>query len=133
MSIVKLSVQSEGKQEALRHKWIASEKVGHDLGEQAIQEWIQCHWCGFLRERWLEHLHGQRYWIELDRGDFGLLQRAFRDREELLRTILDRLKRGRENLVVIWWAQEHSIPMEQVIEILEALDINSRRLIARFN
>jgi hypothetical protein len=30
------------------------------------------------------------------------------------------------------WALEWNIPIEPVVEILEALDINSRRLAARF-
>lgn len=27
-------------EEALRHKWIESEKAGRDLGEAAIQDWV---------------------------------------------------------------------------------------------
>src|SRR5579859_6154484 len=129
----KLSVYVEGEQEALRYKWIESEKAGRDLGEAAIRRWVQQHWWGYLRARWLEHLHGKRFWVELDRGDFGLLQRRFQDRALLLDRILDRLKAGQENLDVILWAQDWNIPMEPVFEILEALDINSRRLAHRFD
>lgn len=50
----------------------------------------------------------------------------------LLDRILDRLKSGQENLDVILWAIEWSVPMDKVIRILEALDINSRRLAHRF-
>ena len=32
----KSSVYADGEQEALRYKWIESEKAGHDLGEAAI-------------------------------------------------------------------------------------------------
>jgi hypothetical protein len=52
------------------------------------------HWNGFLRERWLEHLQGRTFWIELDHDDFGLLQRTFQD-SALLDEILERLKDGR--------------------------------------
>ena len=127
-----LSVQKDGLEEALRYKWIESEKAGCDLGEAAIRRWVQCHWWGYLRARWLEHLQGKRFWVELDRGDFGLLQRRFVDESLLLDRILDRLKEGKENLDIIVWAQEWGIPTEPVLEILEALDINSRRLAARF-
>src|SRR5262249_25374697 len=128
----KSSVYVDGEQEALRYKWIESEKAGCDLGEAAIRRWVQNHWWGYLPARWLEHLQGKRFWVELDRGDFGLLQRKFQDNTLLLDRILDRLKEGKENLDIITWAQDWGIPIEPVLEILEALDINSRRLVARF-
>ena len=127
------SIFIDGEQEALRFKWIESEKAGFDLGETAIRRWVQCHWWGYLRARWLEHLQGKRFWVELDRGDFGLLQRKFVENTLLLDRILDRLKAGQENLDVICWAHHWGIPMEPVLKILEALDINSRRLAARFD
>ena len=129
----KSSVYVDGEQEALRYKWIESEKAGCDLGEAAIRRWVQCHWWGYLRARWLEHLQGKRFWIELDKGDFGLLQRTFQDDSLLLDRILDRLKAGQENLHVILWAIDWHLPMDTVLEILEALDINSRRLAHRFD
>jgi len=68
----------------------------------------------------------------LDRGDFGLLQRKFHENTVLLDRILDRLKSGQENLDIINWALDWNIPMDPVVQILEALDINSRRLAHRF-
>ena len=127
------SVYAESEQEALRYKWIESEKAGRDLGEAAIRRWVQNHWWGYLRARWLEHLQGKRFWVELDRGDFGLLQRKFHGNTLLLDRILDRLKSGQENLDIICWAHTWAVPMEPVLEILEALDINSRRLAHRFD
>ena len=124
---VRFSVHDRGVLEALRHKWIASEKAGHDLGAMAIREWVRHHWNGFLRERWLEHLEGRAFWIELDHDDFGLLQRDFRD-SPLIDEIVYRLKVGQENLDVLNWAIDDDLPMEDVLEILEALDINSRRI-----
>jgi hypothetical protein len=128
----KLSVYQDCEQEALRYKWIESEKAGHDLGETAIFRWVKEHWWGYLRARWLEHLQGKRFWVELDRNDFGLLQHKFHDDALLLDRILDRLKTGKENLDIIVWAQEWGLPIERVLNILEALDINSRRLAHRF-
>jgi hypothetical protein len=129
----KCSVYADCEQEAARYKWIESEKAGRDLGESAIRRWVQQHWCGYLRERWMEHLQGKRFWVELDRNDFGLLQREFRDDTLLLDRILDRLKTGQENLDVILWALDWGVAMTRVISILEALDINSRRLAHRFD
>lgn len=129
----KLSVYVESEQEALRYKWIESEKAGRDLGDAAIRGWVKYHWCGYLRSRWLEHLQGTRFWVELDRGDFGLLQREFDDNTFLLDRILDRLKAGQENLDIILWSQKWGIPTKPVLQILEALDINSRRLSHQFD
>jgi hypothetical protein len=120
-------VHDQGEQEAERYKWIESEKAGRDLGEWAIRCWVREHWNGFLRARWLEHLQGRTFWIELDHNDFGLLQEEFRA-SELIDEIVARLKAGQENLNILVWAIDHGLPMEEVLEILEALDINSRRI-----
>lgn len=128
----KCSVYVECQKEADRFKWIESEKAGFDLGEPCIRRWVKDHWCGYLRARWLEHLQGITFWVELDRGDFGLLQRSFRQQDLLLDRILDRLKDGQENLDIIIWALDWAVPMQQVLSVLEALDINSRRLAHRF-
>lgn len=126
------SVYLEGEQEALRYKWIESERARRDLGDQAIRQWVKKHWNGYLRARWVEHIQGTRFWKELDRGDFGLLERQFCDDAILLDRILDRLKSGQENLDVIRWTIDWGMPMEKVVRILEVLDINSRRLAHRF-
>ncbi len=129
----KASVYVDGEQEALRFKWIESEKAGKDLGELAIRRWVHHHWWGYLRARWIEHLEGKKFWVELDRGDFGLMQRRFQDKPLLLDRILDRLKAGQENLDIILWALDWGLDLQEVREILEVLDINSRRLAHRFD
>ena len=128
---VQLSVHHYGEAEAQRHKWIESEKAGRDLGEWAIRCWIREHWLGFLRARWLEHLYGRVYWIELDHNDYGLLLRCYQD-SALLPDILNMLRAGLENLNVLNWAIDNDLPMAEVLEILETLDINSRRIECRF-
>jgi hypothetical protein len=121
------SLHDRGIEEAERHKWIASQHAGHDLGAGAIREWVRVHWNGFLRDRWIEHLEGVSYWIELDHIDFGLLRQDFHD-SPLLDEILRRVKSGQENLEVINWALNCGHDLDQVIEILLALDINGRRI-----
>src|SRR4051794_13741244 len=124
---VRLSVRDRGEAEAQRHKWIESEKAGRDLGEWAIRCWVREHWNGFLRERWLEHLQGRAFWIELDHDDFGLLQRAFQG-SLLIDEILRLLIAGKEDLGVLNWAIDTNQPMDKVLEILETLNVSSRRI-----
>ena len=127
------SIFTECIYEAERFKWIESEKAGRDLGEWAIKDWVRHHWWGYLRAKWLEHLQGNIFWIELDRGDYGLLRRDFTDHRQLLDQIVELLKDGHENLGVIAWAKRSKAAIEPVIQILEALDINSRRLVHQFD
>ncbi len=125
------SIHIQGEVEALQFKWIESEKAGRDLGEWAIRRWVREHWNGFLRDRWLEHLQGRTFWIELDHDDFGLLQREFQD-SDLIDEILWRLKARWENLDVLCWAIDEDLEMDEVLRILEMLDINSRRIECQF-
>lgn len=127
------SVYTECIEEENRHRWIESEKAGYDLGEGCVREWVRKHWLGYLRARWVEHLQGKCFWVELDRGDFGLLEREFHEQKELLHSILEQLKSGNENLLVLLWAVKANIPTEPVRQILDALDVNSRRLVHRFD
>lgn len=130
--VKKLSMQAEGHLEALRHRWIHSEKAGKDLGEDCIRTWVREHWNGFLRARWMEHLQGKTYWMELDCTEFGLLLSEFMEDEQLLDRILERMKDGKENLDVIRWAQDWGISTDRVIRILERLNVNSSRLSCQF-
>lgn len=127
-----LSLHQCGEQEAQRFKWIESEKAGRDLGEVAIRSWIRQHWSRFLRQRWLEHLQGKTYWIELDQKDFGVLRTHFRN-SPLIDPIIEHFSRGGENLDIILWARREQHPMDQVREILATLDVNGARLPCRFD
>lgn len=126
------SVYEEGWKAALIDRWIQSEKAGRDLGEACVRKWVLEHWDGFLRARWMEHLQGKAYWMELDCIDFGLLTSEFKDDEQLLDRILERMKEGKENLDVIKWALEWGLPVERVVHILERLNVNSSRLSCQF-
>src|SRR6266568_5391507 len=82
--------------EALRFKWIESERAGFDLGEEALKRWVRLFWKDYLRARLIEHLDGRVFWAELDRDDFGLLKNSFQDDPSLLDRIVDRLRCGDE-------------------------------------
>ena len=129
-TIARHSLHDRGALEANRYKWIESEKAGRDLGEVAIRNWVRTHWNGFLRAKWMEHLEGRTFWIELDHDDFGLLHREFED-VPIIDPILRMLKLGQENLDIILWARASGLDMDEVLEILEILDINSVRIESR--
>lgn len=130
---VRSSLQERGELEALRFKWIESEKAGHDLGESAIRLWICRYWNRFIRQRWLEHLDGGTYWIEFDARSFGILHRSSILECPLAEAIVEHFRWGEENLHVIQWAMDTGQPMDQVRAILTALDVNSSRIACLFD
>lgn len=127
------SIHVHCRSEEEKHKWIESEKARYDLGEAAVRQWVRDHWDDYLRARWIEHLEGKCFWIELDHKDFGLLQRHIRDRHELFEPILEKLKKGQENLNVIVWSKDENKQFDPIERILIDLDCNSRRLRHRFD
>ncbi|MSQ93725.1 MAG: hypothetical protein EXR98_04125 [Gemmataceae bacterium] len=127
-----LDLREDCRKEIDRHKWIVSYHAGRDVGNDAVNEWIREHWLGYLRARCVEHVLGRRRWSELRECDYGLLQREFQDRALLLDRIVDRWKVGQENLHIINWALDWHIPIDDVIDILTAIDINGRRMAFQF-
>ena len=123
-----LSLYEEGRREAERHKWIESQKRGMDVGNAAVDEWYRRHWPHYCRHKRLEHLVGCCLWREFSPQDFGLIEKLIVRNDLLLDRVLDRLREGWENLNVILWALEWGMPIDRVIAILTALDINSARL-----
>ena len=84
-------------------------------------------------EEMVEHLQGKRFWSELDTGDFGLLTKDFKEKALLLDRIIDRVIAGQENLDIIRWALDWHISTDDVHDILDSLNINSKRLCHRFD
>jgi hypothetical protein len=121
-------LHGESRKEIDKFKWIESHRAGSDLGEEAVKKWVADHWNGMLRTRLIEHLEGSRYWMELDRDDFGILPKEFPGDGEVVKQVLTHLKAGWDNLGIICWAKEHRIACEPVLRILEVLDINGRRM-----
>jgi len=130
---MEMSLVAEGRREADAFKWIESQKAGYDLGEAAIRCWVQEHWNGFLRARWIQHLEGTVFWTELGHDDFGFLKRKFQETSLLLTRIADQLKACKENLDIIVWSIDWNIHFEDVFAILLELDINGKRLIRLFD
>ena len=120
--------------EVIRHKWIESEKAGSDLGQAAIADWVKRYWDPFLRQRWVEHLLGEVFWYELEHTSFGSYRRIF-EGHPLAVQIINLYKSGGpngENLGIIQLAQDQGWPMTEVFQILEILNINSRRMECQF-
>ena len=114
-------------EEAIRHKWIESQKAGRDLGVEAIDDWNRHHWWRWCRGRWLEHLLGEIYWNEFGSTSFGVLDQPISRSPLLQDRIVDRVKAGWENLDIIFWASRWGLDMTAVHEILETLHVNSYR------
>ena len=130
-SVRTLSLYDHYQDEAKKHKWIESEKAGHDLGERAIEEWKNNYWLKWCRARWLEHLEGSIRWKELDPEQFGVLVREYSGNKLLRDRVLDRIREGWENLEILQWAISWGIDIAEVTSILSLLDMNSCRLKAK--
>ena len=104
-----------------------------DLATRAASDlpWSARSFTRWLRTRLIEHWQGEHFWHELDRGDFAILRRSIHPNAGLVADIVALLMCGAENLTVIAWALETDQPLDDVVAILTALDVNSRRA-ARF-
>lgn len=124
------SLHEAAAADALRFKWLESEKAGRDLGEAAIQTWIIQHWSRFVRDRWIEHLEGRIFWNELDREDFGLLESRL-TQSPLFKEVVGKIKLGGENLDILCWSHDSRLSTDEVwrvVRILETFDINGHRV-----
>ncbi len=127
-SLVAASLYEEACREAERHKWIESQKHGRDLGECAIRDWYRNHWLAYCRHKRLEHLGGQRRWVEFNDERFGSLYSLIVAGDLLVDRILDRVCAGHENLDIINWSLEWGLPLERILDILSQIDVNRSRL-----
>ena len=122
-----VSLFEEAHAEALRHKWIESQKQGRDLGDSAIREWYRRYWVSYCRCCRVEHVEGNRRWREWGHEDFGHLHLLIVQGDLLTDCILDRIYAGYENLDIINWALDWGLPMNRVRHILRQIDVNQAR------
>lgn len=122
------SLYSAAWEEAHRHKWIESERHGHDLGKAALKDWFRRHWLPFCRRARLEHIEGSQRWLEFAEHEFGQVFELLVQGDLLLDRILDRMEIGYDNLEIINWALDAGLHMDRVLELLEMIDINRARL-----
>jgi hypothetical protein len=121
------SLFQEAMVEATRHKYLESEKAGHDLGLSAIVDWHERHWTIWLRHRWLEHLLGVACWEEFEPERFGRLAILFGAHRDLLDPVADMVRAGAENLDIVWWAARHRRDLGTLTRMLVELRLNDTR------
>lgn len=127
-NMVRNRIYQEAAKAIQEHKWLQSEKAGRDLGVEAAKDWTRRYWLRFYRQRFVQHLRGETFFEEFGAECYRLVAGRLAASREVLDTILDKVQQGAENLELICWAQRQCLPREQVLEILRALNINSRRL-----
>jgi hypothetical protein len=120
------SLYDDAWHQAVRHKYLESQKAGCDRGLDAIDEWHQHYWTLYLRHRWLEHLTGEECYEEFSPESHGALRRRFGD-EPLVQVIADRVRLGAENIDVLLWAAEADADLDTVIAILTEMRVNDIR------
>lgn len=123
-----MNIYESARREMAAYKWLQSERAGFDIGTRAEREWTERYWLCFYRARFVEHLRGEAFYDEFGADCHGLVVERLPVPPDLLDRVLDKVQQGAENLDVIHWAVAERISREPVLQILEALDINSRRL-----
>lgn len=119
------SVYDLAWQEAYRHKWIESEKLGRDLGAAAIKDWSRRHFKRYSRWcHWL-HLTGQQCFREFPPLQFNTVKDPCDDVE---RQVVHRYWDGQEILEIYWCAHGSGWPIERVSVVLLSLGVNEARL-----
>lgn len=75
-------------------------------------------------------MQGQRFWIELDRREFGILNSEFGDARPLLDQIIERLRCGAENLDILCWSRQEKSLQDQakIRELLFLINVNAHRM-----
>jgi hypothetical protein len=74
----------------------------------------------------MEHLRGEHYWDELDRGDFALLRRDWLGNFELVRDVMARVAAGDDVMRVLGWAVAKQKPLDDVLDVLRTFDVEAR-------
>lgn len=120
-------------EEALRHRWIESQKRGHDLGDHAIRDWYNTYWWTFLRYRHIEHVLGESCWNEFPDCSYAAIRPLLDGDDEIAATIIDLYREGFENLDIIHWAHRAGHAFDAVFECLVLINMNDARLDPKFN
>jgi len=123
------SLREASLEEALAERWIQSYHAGRDVGEQAIRHWILRHWPGFLRRRVVQHMLGQKFWVELGRETFDLFKDLSPEKKPVLDKVIEQLLNGAENLDFARWLQCQPRDIRPIIrQLLTTININSYRI-----
>lgn len=119
--------------EARRHRWIESQNAGRDLGDLVLRDWYRRFWWTFLRYRHVEHLLGERAWLEFTGRSFAVLQTSPQWENPLTQEIIELYRNGWENLNIVAHALQRDYPMDEVRECLATINMNDARLNPQFH
>ena len=122
------SVYAEARKAQAVHRRIRSEEAKCDLGVAAEHDWSMRHWLKFYRWCLVQHLRGEIFFTEFSLESFAIVGHRLAAPHELLEPILDKIRDGAENLNIINWVIDCTLPWDQIYPILLAIDINSRKL-----
>jgi hypothetical protein len=123
-----LSLIEESWREACAERWVQSVHAGRDVGPDAIRYWAVRHWPGFIRHRCIQHMLGEKFWLELGRKQFGILEDIPQEMRPILEVVVERLICGDENLgMVVWLCKQPPEQQPCIRYLLCRIDINSYR------
>lgn len=123
------SVPELARRQAEAHRWVESERSGHDVGPRAYLDWRRRYWRNFCRWRYLEHLLGHCRYREFDPTHFALLRGHTEwSVDAAMEFALHQVLRDdREQLEVLFQAPEH-LPRPRLVAVLCLLNLNAARL-----
>ena len=105
-------------------KYLDWERLSYDVEETASEHWQSRFWRLWFRARWVEHVLGDKLWIEMGDEHFALLKQDRPHHSLLVNRVADRLVVGWENLDLILWAQDWGLDLDEIIEVLKKININ---------
>ena len=122
--VVKHSIMYHAAADYAARKYLDWERLSYDVEQTASEHWRRRFWRLWFRVRWVEHVLGQNFWIEMGPENFGILRHGRPHDPVLVSRVADRLIAGWENLGLILWASDWGIDLDEVIEILKKININ---------
>ncbi len=128
LHVEKHSIMHHAAADHAAQKHLDWERLSYDIVETASEHWRRRFWRLWFRGHWVEHILGEKYWIEMGRDNFRVLWRGEALNRLLVSRVADRLIVGWENLGIIFWASDWGLDLDEVIAILKKININDVRV-----
>jgi len=106
------------------------ERLSYNVDQTVSEDWRRRFWRLWFRYRWVEHVIGEKFWIEMGPERFGILKQGRQHNPVLVSRVADRLMydAGLENLNIILWASDWGLDLDEVVAILKRININDVRV-----
>ncbi|MCK6440728.1 MAG: hypothetical protein L6Q71_11090 [Planctomycetes bacterium] len=85
----KASLYREAFEEARRFQDDMARRLGNDFAATASMEWNRDHWWTWASDRAIQHITGERFWLELDAKSFASVTRENPQRMRMLQRLRD--------------------------------------------